>query len=174
MIGLYTIRNTKTGMFYIGSSVDIMRRISEHKATMKTGHRNWKFRRDYKRYGLGNFQFDVMLQCPESELKALEQEWLDMWVGDEMCYNISKVVEGPWNTGLRGAQVAWNKGLPKEQQPRYGKPASTQQKIKASKSNKGKNKGKIPWIKGKKLGPWPKEMNERRSIAMKKYRASHE
>lgn len=27
----------------------------------------------------------------------------------------------PWNKGKKGLQVAWNKGLPKEQQPRYGK-----------------------------------------------------
>ena len=28
----------------------------------------------------------------------------------------------PWNKGLKGVQTAWNKGLPKEEQPKYGKP----------------------------------------------------
>lgn len=103
MVGLYTIRNTRNGMFYIGSSKNIRKRILAHKASMKKGkHSNWKIRRDYKRYGAGSFQFDVMLQCPEANLRELEQAWLDMWVGDELCYNIADIADEPYNKGLKG------------------------------------------------------------------------
>ncbi len=38
-------------------------------------------------------------------------------------YNQSYAINAePWNKGLHGVQVSWNKGLPKEQQPKYGKP----------------------------------------------------
>lgn len=35
----------------------------------------------------------------------------------------------PWNKGKKGVQVAWNKGLPKEMQPRYGKKHSEATKV---------------------------------------------
>jgi len=42
---------------------------------------------------------------------------------EEHKKNISKARKGkePWNKGKRGLQEAWNKGLPAEQQPFYGK-----------------------------------------------------
>jgi len=41
----------------------------------------------------------------------------------------------PWNKGKKGVQIAWNKGLPKEQQPCYKKPSW--------------NKGKKDWMSDK-------------------------
>jgi hypothetical protein len=35
--------------------------------------------------------------------------------------NIKRIGHTPWNKGKKGVQRAWNKGLPKEQQPKFGK-----------------------------------------------------
>ena len=44
----------------------------------------------------------------------------------------------PWNKNTKGAQTAWNKGLPKEQSHLYGKPKSEETKRKISEAQKGK------------------------------------
>lgn len=44
----------------------------------------------------------------------------------------------PWNKGKKGFQVAWNKGIPTEQQPRFGTHLSEETKKKISEANKGK------------------------------------
>ena len=64
-----------------------------------------------------------------------------------------------WNKGLKGAQVAWNKGIPN---PEFG--------AKMRESRLGKdpwNKGKVgtpAWNKGI---PWPQEMRDRISANLK-------
>ncbi len=53
-------------------------------------------------------------------------------------YNQSYAINAePWNKGLHGVQVSWNKGLPKEQQPKYGKPSGMKGK-KQSQLNRDK------------------------------------
>jgi len=57
----------------------------------------------------------------------------------------------PWNKGKKGLQTAWNKGLPPEQQPFYGKTVSEETRKKISESQKGSKNvryGKEPWNKG--------------------------
>lgn len=53
--------------------------------------------------------------------------------------NLSEARMGikPWNAGLRGesGQVAWNKGLPAEQQPFFGREHSDSAKQKMSRAN---------------------------------------
>jgi hypothetical protein len=53
-------------------------------------------------------------------------------------YNQSYAINAePWNKGLKGVQVSWNKGLPAEQQPKYGKPGGMKGK-KQSQLNRDK------------------------------------
>lgn len=57
----------------------------------------------------------------------------------------------PWNKGNRGCQTAWNKGLPTEEQPFYGKTLDDAHRANLSESKLGdKNPmyGKDPWNKG--------------------------
>lgn len=58
------------------------------------------------------------------------------------CINCGRIIgekehkcpDRTWNKGLKGVQVAWNRGLSKEKQPNFGKPHSeaTKQKMKSS------------------------------------------
>lgn len=53
-----------------------------------------------------------------SERQATREKNKDQWIN-----NLSKARKGkiPWNKGSKGLQEAWNKNLPTEQQPFYGK-----------------------------------------------------
>jgi len=53
----------------------------------------------------------------------------------------------PWNKGLVGAQIAWNKGLPKDLNPRTGVKLPKRTKDHSRKISEAK-KGVIPWNKG--------------------------
>lgn len=44
----------------------------------------------------------------------------------------------PWNKDTKGAQIAWNKGIPAEQSHLYGKPKSEETKRRISEAQKGK------------------------------------
>lgn len=49
----------------------------------------------------------------------------------------------PWNKGAKGKREAWNKGLPKEMQPNYGKTLSEETKKKIGIANSGSRNGRF-------------------------------
>jgi group I intron endonuclease len=76
--GIYRITNTITGVFYIGSSVDIKRRWTEHRNTLSAGrHFNTRLQASWIKHGPTVFTFEVIEYCIESELINREQSWLD-------------------------------------------------------------------------------------------------
>ena len=70
MIGIYKITNLINGYCYIGQSVDINRRFTEHKNLNKKG--SMLLHRAFKKYGLCNFRFEVVEECPVDELDEKE------------------------------------------------------------------------------------------------------
>lgn len=59
--GIYAIINTVTKKFYIGESLDIKRRWSEHKRNLKNGtHDNLILTNDYKKYGEAAFEYKLI------------------------------------------------------------------------------------------------------------------
>ena len=73
MIGVYSIKNLVTGEMYIGRSNNIQRRFSEHKYG---GEHNKRLSLDFKKYGLDNFSFDVIEECPLEKLDEREIYWI--------------------------------------------------------------------------------------------------
>lgn len=93
------------------------------------------------------------------------------------CFSKFKKGKAPWNKGLKGVQVAWNKGILQSQAFRdilskahRGKHIPKSIRRKMSEAHKGKvcleetkkkiaeaNKERPPWNKGKKLPPYSKE-----------------
>ena len=56
MTGIYKITNNITGNFYIGQSINIEKRFKEHKRKkLKT-----KLSKDFQKYGLNNFTFEIV------------------------------------------------------------------------------------------------------------------
>ena len=85
-----------------------------------------------------------------SEIRKGKDTWMKgKKHSDETKKKMSDVNKGrtPWNKGKKGIQVAWNKGLPKEQQPAFGK---SKKGIKWSEEAKERNKGKESNFKGHK------------------------
>lgn len=61
LIGVYRITNIKNDKIYIGESEDIPRRWVEHITELVSNeHCNYKLQEDFNKYGIKNFQFDVI------------------------------------------------------------------------------------------------------------------
>jgi group I intron endonuclease len=99
MIGIYKIENLINGRIYIGSSVDINKRINRHKNDLVNNkHVNCYLQRDFNKYGLYSYTFEFLELCDRDNLKILEQKYLDEIFSNEnfneKYYNISKDASG--------------------------------------------------------------------------------
>ena len=75
MIGIYKITNLVNGKVYIGQSVNIEKRFIAHKNTAFNPNYNgydYPLYRAIRKYGIGNFSFEVLEECEASELNARE------------------------------------------------------------------------------------------------------
>lgn len=69
MIGIYKITNKVNGKIYIGQSINLNRRISEHKRYKDP---NQIIDQAIKKYGKDNFTFDIIEECQLEELNQRE------------------------------------------------------------------------------------------------------
>ena len=81
MKGIYLIKNIITDNFYIGSSVDINKRIYQHFNNLKKNkHPNKYLQNSYNKYGLDNFNYEILEICDKNitknELLNKEQEYI--------------------------------------------------------------------------------------------------
>lgn len=103
MIGIYSITNKISDRIYIGSSIDIDRRWKEHVNNLnKDKHINHDLQDDWNLYGQDNFEFTVIRQCEESELKFVEMQeifssWKDLYnapsLKDEIVHLVGKYLK---------------------------------------------------------------------------------
>lgn len=130
--GIYEILNTVNGHRYIGSAVNLTKRLNNHKSMLSRGeHTNKYLQNAYNKYGIDNFKFTILLYCEKEELIKNEQYYIDKFDFEEL-YNIRKKAES--NLGIivsedtrkRLSVVGKNRKHTEE----------TKQRI--SKSNKGK------------------------------------
>ncbi len=79
--GVYLIKNTKTGKYYVGSSVNIQIRWANHKTLLKSGrHTNSILQADYNLFGAEIFEYSILelIDSPEIEtIRIAEQKWTD-------------------------------------------------------------------------------------------------
>ncbi len=76
--GIYQIRNIITGEIYVGSAVNLNRRKGEHFYYLKRNrHHSILLQRNYNKYGLDCFKFEILAHCPREYLIKLEQWFLD-------------------------------------------------------------------------------------------------
>lgn len=78
--GIYKIVNKINGHTYIGLSKDIEKRIKDHFSHGIGGHRkddlDKPLYKAFKKYGLENFQWEVLEECAEDKLKEREIYWI--------------------------------------------------------------------------------------------------
>lgn len=76
MIGIYKITNLINGKNYIGQSISIERRFREHKRRWKEKTSNTPFYQAIRKYGIENFSFEIVEECPKENLDSRESYWI--------------------------------------------------------------------------------------------------
>jgi group I intron endonuclease len=120
-IGIYNIKNKKSGKFYLGSSINIERRFGRHMNDLrKNKHDNVYLQRAWNKYGEKSFEFLINRECSSIDLLNEEQKDLDMWVGNPDCYNLSKIAGQPIAPGqVRSEEVKRKISLAQKGKPRW-------------------------------------------------------
>ena len=78
--GIYVILNTVTNKVYIGSSVNLIRRRSSHfRDLRKNRHINDILQNSWNKYGEQNFVFIIIEHCDKTQLRTIEQKYLDLY-----------------------------------------------------------------------------------------------
>ena len=75
MIGIYKYQNKQNGKIYIGRSVNITKRKWEHLA--KPSPYSY-FDQTLKKIGEDAFDFEIVEECKENELKDKEKYWKNL------------------------------------------------------------------------------------------------
>lgn len=85
--GIYKISNVQNGHFYIGSSSNIGKRITQHLTDLrKNKHHSPYLQRAWNKYKEDNFEFSLVEECDSSDLLVREQYYLDTLLPS---YNVS-------------------------------------------------------------------------------------
>lgn len=94
--GIYSIINKQNGKRYIGSAVNLKRRINEHKNRLnKNKHNNRYLQNAWNKYGKQSFIFEILEYTSKEKLIEIEQWWLDIYKSyiKDRGYNINKKAE---------------------------------------------------------------------------------
>lgn len=95
--GIYCILNISNCKYYIGSSVNIRRRLYNHRYSLcKNNHPNKLLQNAFNKYGVGSFKFIPLIYCPKDMLIPIEQLYLDYCSPN---YNIRTTAES--NAGFK-------------------------------------------------------------------------
>jgi len=161
--GLYTIKNKINGKVYYGSSSNIPKRWRYHRSDLRRGkHGNPRLQNAWNKYGEDAFAFSVFAYCAKENLLDYEQILLDLYAGEDFCYNIaidaasgmlgrthSKETRTKISEALAGRTLsedhkqklsAAKKG---ENHPNWGKTHSEETKRKMAEARKGKTMPKL-------------------------------
>ena len=92
MKGIYKIVNKVNQKFYLGSSVNLYKRMLRHfNSLRKNKHHNIHLQRAFNKYGENNFEFVVIEECDNTcEREQILLDELDF----KMSYNVSKTASG--------------------------------------------------------------------------------
>lgn len=127
---VYCVDNLVNGKQYTGTAVDYGRRWCEH----KSGHGSKILKAAFQKYGINNFNFEVIELLPENEAKELEMLMIEIFRTQSPCgYNITLGGEG--TVGFRPSKETRQKMSQSRMGVRngmYGKSHSTETKKKMS------------------------------------------
>lgn len=137
--GIYTITNNINNKIYVGScATSIKQRFCNHKNELLKGiHRNTYLQNAINKYGIDNFEFEILEECLPEYCVSTEQYWMNML---NVCNR---------KFGYNLAPVAGNS---------LGQKRTEQQKLNISNSVKGKRVGSLNPNYGK---TWSAETREK-------------
>ena len=88
--GIYKVTNKINGKVYIGQSVDIGKRWRQH----MTAKDDIYFHKAIQKYGIENFEWEVIEQCKKKDLDEREIYWIEYYDSYNKGYNCTKGGEG--------------------------------------------------------------------------------
>lgn len=94
--GIYVVRNTVNGHFYVGSSVRSIRcRRNHHFNRLQAGkHSNSRLQAAWNKYGRAAFVWEPIALVGSRDVRAIEERLLARLVGLPTCYNLSRDANG--------------------------------------------------------------------------------
>lgn len=136
--GIYKITNKINNKSYIGQSTKVKNRIAVHRRAART----LVISKAILKYGVDNFEFEVLLYCEIHELDRYEKELIGIYnTASPNGYNIelggheNKVVSEETKKKLSEQRKGWYVG---EKNPFYGKKHNEESKRIMSETHKGK------------------------------------
>jgi hypothetical protein len=93
--GIYIIKNIKNNKVYIGQSKNIEKRFKQYRNSLKNKYcHNYKLQKDYDKYGLGYFEFDILQKDVDPyELDEFESKYIKKFNSVRDGYNLSKPLD---------------------------------------------------------------------------------
>lgn len=92
MTGIYRIFNSITEKSYIGSSINLKHRRTDHFCRLKSGtHVNEYLQRSWNKYGAISFSFIILETCEDSNLEKRELFWIKYFKSDERDFGYNLV-----------------------------------------------------------------------------------
>lgn len=75
--GIYTITNKLNGKIYVGYAKNIQKRLNQHKnLLLRSVHQNKHLQGSFNKYGIHNFDFELLEECEEHFLTSQEHYWV--------------------------------------------------------------------------------------------------
>ena len=99
MIGIYKIENKINGKVYIGQSIAIKTRWQQHKYEAQTGESQAPLYLALRKYGIENFSFEVLEECPQELLNEKEIFWIAHYKSNDRDFGYN-VLAGGQNGGV--------------------------------------------------------------------------
>lgn len=111
--GIYTITNNINNKKYVGLSKNCYKRWYDHKEAAKRPKKPYQFRvpiyNAMRKYGINNFSFDIIEECPIDKLKEREVYWIEKLDTYNNGYNATKGGDLPEGHVLKGEEHGMSK-----------------------------------------------------------------
>ena len=92
--GIYKITNKINGNAYIGQSVNIKKRLENHKCC--NGNADFPLYKAIKEYGKDNFTYEILEQCTKEELNSRELYYIHKFDTVKKGYNPTDITDNPF------------------------------------------------------------------------------
>lgn len=111
--GIYKITNKKNGKIYIGQSVNIEQRLSNHKSDYNNPSKvnyNIKLYRSMRKHGLESFTFEIIEEISQN-LTEREQHYIDLYDSINIGYNTLNAIDPLTGENNPNAKLSVNEVL---------------------------------------------------------------
>lgn len=110
--GIYKITNQINQKVYIGKSIRIERRWSQHKSEINNLQKQNHLYRAMRKYGIDNFLFEIIELCPNNNkiLSEREKYWIQYYNSYQTGYNETRGGDGLFKYNPQEIYKLWDNG----------------------------------------------------------------